>query len=177
MLKTWNEYSNSHFVNCDCLRRIAKTLWALTVCAGFGAICGVVCGAAVGFVLGIGFGTYGLFVGVPFGAVLGAIAGFFAGLIGAVLSDFSGWFFGGFLGGGLVGLWFFPFTGAMGAFAATFLYEKVLQKSKNNLFCYWILETVNNSDLGQSRTRKLWIAPVFVLYLTAIFFLLRYLQT
>lgn len=178
MLKTWNEYSNSHLANCECPKRVVKTLWALAVCAGFGAICGVACGVMIGG--GLGFlvnPTYGLGIGVLFGAALGLIAGFFAGLIGATIGGINGWLIGGFFGGAFIGHVAFFATGVLGAGAATFLADEVQRRSENNKLCCWILETYNNSDLGEWRTRKLWIAPVFAFYILSLYFALRLLST
>ena len=178
MLKTWNEYSNAHFANRECPKRIVKTLWALAVCAGFGALCGVVCGAAIGLTLGTLLGGgLGFQIGFVVGAGLGAIAGFFAGLIGATIGGVNGWLIGGFFGGAFIGLWLFFFTGILGAGAATFVADEILRQSQRNKLCRWISNIYNNSDLGEWHTRKLWIAPVFAFYFLSLYSAFRLLST
>ena len=185
MLRTWNAYSNAHFFDCKCPKRIAKTLWALAVCAIFGAICGTVCGAMIGGLLGFVIGSsYGLEsslfylgFGLLIGAALGAIAGFFSGLIGATIGGINGWLIGGFFGGAFVGHLAFFVTGIVGAGAATFVADEVQKRSQHNTICRWILSTYNNSDLGEWRTRKLWIAPVFAFYFLSLYSAFRLLST
>ena len=172
MLRTWNAYSNAHFFDCKCPKRIAKTLWALAVCAIFGALCGALSGALIG-VLFVLLTTREQFsymgFGLAIGAAFGLVAGFFAGLTGAVIGERRGWLIGGFFGGALVGVWFFPITGIIGAFATRFFYDEVLRRSKDNKLYRGILATYDRSDLGEWRTRKLWIAPVFVFYVLSLF--------
>ena len=176
MLRTWNESPKVHFANCECPKRVVKTLWALAVCAGLGALCGVVCGFVIGASVGLLFGLYGALIGSGVGAVLGAIAGSYSGLIGAAWGGENGWMMGGFLGSALVGLWLFFVTGAIGALASSSAYDFVLKSSDHNPLCRWILETYNNSDLGEWRTRKLWLALVMAFYALSILFSFKLLS-
>ncbi len=185
MLRMWNEYSNAHFSCCECPKRIVKTLWALAICAIFGALCGAVCGAMIGGLLGFVMGsTYGLAsglhylgIGLLIGATLGAPAGFFSGLIGATIGGINGWLIGGFFGGAFIGHLAFFVTGIVGAGAATFVADEVQKRSQHNTICRWILSTYNHSDLGEWRTRKLWIAPVFALYVLSLFVAFKLLSS
>ena len=175
------EYSNAHFANCECPKRIVKTLWALAVCATFGAFCGGASGVSISFLLiliyGFADGISGLASLFAFTFMVGAVAGFYAGLIGAVLGGSKGWFTGGFFGGAPVGFVFFLGTGFIGGIIAIFIYNFVALESDCNKLCRWILSTYNHSDLGEWRTRKLWIAPVFAFYFLSLYSAFRLLST
>ena len=131
------------------------------------------------FTLNSGFanGTSGLLGFSAFSFIIGTVAGLFAGLIGAVLGGSKGWFTGGFFGGAPVGFIFFLGTGIIGGIVAMFVYKLVILENEDNKLCRWILDTYTDSDLGEWRTRKLWIAPVFAFYFLSLYSAFRLLST